>query len=121
RALGFPLERPKSVTTQAVKLWLEGKEEIDGKPVFKLKVTDAEKTDHFYYVDAANWHLVRSVDHANVQGQAVDIVVNYANYTKLPSGIVIAMKEDSGESGTMVYTKAEENTVKDESLFTKPQ
>jgi len=28
RALGFPLERPKSVTTQSVKLWLEGKEEI---------------------------------------------------------------------------------------------
>jgi citrate synthase len=28
RALGFPIERPKSVTTNAVKLWLEGKEEI---------------------------------------------------------------------------------------------
>lgn len=28
RALHFPLERPKSVTTRAVKLWLEGKEEI---------------------------------------------------------------------------------------------
>jgi citrate synthase len=28
RALGFPLERPKSVTTKLVKDWLEGKEEI---------------------------------------------------------------------------------------------
>src|SRR5215216_1245041 len=28
RALGFPIERPKSVTTQTVKLWLEEKEEI---------------------------------------------------------------------------------------------
>ncbi len=28
RALALPLERPKSVTTEAVKLWLEGKEEI---------------------------------------------------------------------------------------------
>jgi citrate synthase len=28
RVLGFPLERPKSVTTEAVKLWLEGKESI---------------------------------------------------------------------------------------------
>ena len=28
RALSLPLERPKSVTTAAVKLWLEGKEEI---------------------------------------------------------------------------------------------
>ena len=28
RVLSFPLERPKSVTTESVKLWLEGKEEI---------------------------------------------------------------------------------------------
>jgi citrate synthase len=31
RALGFPLERPKSVTTESVKLWLEGKDEIWGE------------------------------------------------------------------------------------------
>ena len=30
RALGFPIERPKSVTTELVKLWLEGKDEIWG-------------------------------------------------------------------------------------------
>jgi len=30
RALGFPLERPKSVTTKSVMLWLEGKDEIWG-------------------------------------------------------------------------------------------
>jgi citrate synthase len=30
RALGFPLERPKSVSNRMVKLWLEGKEEIWG-------------------------------------------------------------------------------------------
>jgi citrate synthase len=30
RALGFALERPKSITTESVKLWLEGKAEIWG-------------------------------------------------------------------------------------------
>ena len=30
RALGLPLERPKSVTTDLVKLWLDGKDEIWG-------------------------------------------------------------------------------------------
>ncbi|HRB23514.1 MAG TPA: citrate (Si)-synthase, eukaryotic [Ferruginibacter sp.] len=30
RALGFPLERPKSVSTRLVKAWLDGKEEIWG-------------------------------------------------------------------------------------------
>ncbi len=31
RALGLPIERPKSVTTELVKQWLEGKEEIWGE------------------------------------------------------------------------------------------
>jgi citrate synthase len=31
RVLALPLERPKSVTTQSVKLWLEGKDEIWGE------------------------------------------------------------------------------------------
>ena len=31
RALSFPLERPKSVTTEQVKLWMEGKDEIWGE------------------------------------------------------------------------------------------
>jgi citrate synthase len=31
RALGLPIERPKSVTTQQVKLWLEGKDAIWGE------------------------------------------------------------------------------------------
>jgi citrate synthase len=31
RALGLPIERPKSVTTDLVKKWLEGKDEIWGE------------------------------------------------------------------------------------------
>jgi citrate synthase len=31
RALALPLERPKSVTTELVKLWLEGKDNIWGE------------------------------------------------------------------------------------------
>jgi citrate synthase len=31
RALGFPIERPKSVTTDQVKRWLEGKDQIWGE------------------------------------------------------------------------------------------
>jgi citrate synthase len=30
RALGFPLERPKSITTDLVKKWLKGEDEIWG-------------------------------------------------------------------------------------------
>jgi citrate synthase len=30
RALGLPLERPKSITTELVKSWLDGKDEVWG-------------------------------------------------------------------------------------------
>lgn len=96
---------------------VQGKEDIDGKPAFKLKVTDAAKEEHIYYVDAATWYLVRAVEKTDVMGQKMDATINYSNHTKLPSGIVIAMKEDSGDMGSLTIAKAEENTVKDESLF----
>lgn len=96
---------------------LQGKEDIDGKPAYKLKVTDAAKEIHTYYVDAATWYLVRAVEKTNAMGQEMEATVNYSNHTKLPSGIVIAMKEDSGDMGILSLTKVEENTVKDEQLF----
>lgn len=96
---------------------LLGKEDIDGKPAYKLKVTDAAKEEHTYFVDAATWYMVRAVEKTDMMGQQVDATVNYSNHTKLPSGIVIAMKEDSGEMGSLTLTKVEENTIKDDSTF----
>jgi outer membrane lipoprotein-sorting protein len=96
---------------------LLGKEDIDGKPAFKLKVTDAAKEEHTYFVDAATWYLVKAIEKTDVMGQKVDATVIYSNHTKLPSGIVIAMNEDSGDMGSLSLSKVEENTVKDESFF----
>jgi hypothetical protein len=96
---------------------LLGKEDIDGKPVYKLKVIDDKNEEHTYFVDAGSWYLVRAVEKTDVMGQKVDATVNYSNHAKLPSGIVVAMKEDSGDMGSLTLTKVEENTVKDESFF----
>ncbi len=99
------------------KIELLGKEDVDGKPAYKLKVVDNANEEHTYFVDASTWYLVRAVEKTDVMGQKVDATVNYSNHTKLPSGIVIAMKEDSGDMGALTLTKVEENTVKDESFF----
>lgn len=100
---------------------LVGKEDIDGKPCHKLKVTDADKKEVTYFVDAATYYVTREVSTANVQGQDMEVVKTYSDYKKLPEGIVLAMKEDGGESGSMTYTKIEANTVKDESVFKPAQ
>lgn len=96
---------------------LLGKEDLDGKPVFKLKAVDADKDEHTYYVDAATFYLVKVTEKGNVMGQEMEVSTKYSNHTKLPSGIVMAMKEDSGDAGILTLTKIEENTIKDESIF----
>ncbi|WP_118975592.1 LolA-like protein [Taibaiella koreensis] len=100
---------------------LAGKEDIDGKPAFKLKVTDAEKGEHIYFIDAATWYLVRSVEKADAMGQTMEVVSNFSNHTKLPEGIVVPMKEEAGMSGSLTLSKVEVNTIKDESYFKVPQ
>jgi len=99
---------------------LQGKETIDGQECYKLKVTDANKKERTYFIDAKTFYTVRTEETANVQGQEMEVTVNYSDYKKLPEGIVVAMKEDSGDSGTMTYKTIEANTVKDESIFRKP-
>ena len=96
---------------------LVGKEEINGQQCYKLKVTDADKDEHIFFVDAKTYYTVRNVEKANVQGQEMEVTINYSDYQKLPDGIVVAMKEDSGDAGTMTYKTYETNTVKDESIF----
>ncbi len=96
---------------------LVGKEDIDGKPAFKLKATGADKEEHTYYVDAATFYLVRVVEKADIMGQKMEVTTKYSNHSKLPSGVVMAMKEDSGDAGTFTLSKIEENTIKDESIF----
>jgi hypothetical protein len=102
------------------KIEMLGKETIDGQECYKLKATDAGKKERTYYIDAKTYYTVRTVETANVQGQDMEVTVDYSDYKKLPEGIVVAMKEDSGDSGTMTYKTIEANTIKDESIFKLP-
>lgn len=96
---------------------LEGKEDMDGTQVFKLKVTDADNEAHTFYVDAATYYVVKVVEKSEAMGQPVEVTTVYSQHKALPSGIVIAMKEDSGDAGAFIINNIEENTIKDESIF----
>ena len=53
---------------------LIGREELDGKPVFKLKLTrkgDTEGEHDDYYIDAKSWQLVRVMSRRTVMGTPV--------------------------------------------------
>lgn len=59
---------------------LETMTTIDGKDVFKLKITNGEKSSFRYY-DAETALLVRSESTVEAQGQSFTSVVNYSNYS----------------------------------------
>lgn len=96
---------------------LDGKEEINGKQCFKLKVTDAAQKESIYFIDPETFYIVRMSKKATVQGQEMEVVYNYSDYKKLPEGIVVAMKEENGDDGSMTFSNIEANTVKDDSIF----
>lgn len=84
---------------------LLGKEDVDGASCFKLKITNDKQQEQTCYVDGKTWHLVKKTQVSNVQGQDMEVTTQYSNYTKLPSGIVVAFKEDGGDAGVMTYEK----------------
>jgi hypothetical protein len=97
------------------KLELVGKEQIDGKDVYKVKFTDKDGSVTTLYVDPSTFYIVRKV--ATMMGQ--EVVSNISDYKKLPEGIVVPMTWKT-EQGDLAISKVEVNTIKDDKLF-KPE
>jgi len=65
----------------------EGKEDISGKPAYKIKLTK-DSTSNVLYMDVATNYLVRSVVNVSAMGQQVEVVTNFSDYKKSPEGFV---------------------------------
>ncbi|MCB0445185.1 MAG: insulinase family protein [Gelidibacter sp.] len=59
---------------------LESATTIDGKDVYKLKVTEG-KQDTFRYYDATTGFLIRTEATQEAQGQSITTVIDYGNYS----------------------------------------
>jgi fructose-specific component phosphotransferase system IIB-like protein len=69
------------------KVNVEGKEDINGKPAYKIKLTK-DSADSFFFIDLATSYLVRSIIKADAMGQQVEIVTTFSDYKKTPEGYV---------------------------------
>jgi len=101
------------------KVELAGKEDINGKACFKLKITSKAGEEKSMYIDVTNYYLLREVKKVTVEGKDLDVTVDYSNYSKLPEGVVVAMSIESQE-GPVTFKSIEVNPKIDESAF-KPQ
>jgi len=105
---------------------LLGKETIDGKECYKIKLTTKEGRELNYYIDAATSYINRlsykgrgRPAAGGGQGEEIDIAVNYSNYDKTPDGYTFPFSQtiSGGFGGTMTFEKIEVNPKIDDKLY----
>ena len=56
---------------------------------FKIKLSDGS-SDTYYFIDANNYLLTKSIIKSEIMGQAVDVTTTYSDYKKTDFGILLA-------------------------------
>ncbi len=97
-----------------------GKDTVNGKPAYKLKVTTKEGKVGFVYLDAATYYIVRAKNSLNIGGKEQELVSDFSDYQKNPEGYVYPGKSSQGGMMTMMIKKMEVNQPMADSLFVKP-
>jgi hypothetical protein len=97
---------------------LMGKEDVDGKQCFKLKVTRKSGNELVYFIDPSNYYIVRLSNKVKANGQEMDQKINFSNYQKLPEGIVVPLTmENSSIPAPINVKKVEVNVPIEDSVF----
>jgi hypothetical protein len=100
-----------------------GKVETDGVTTYKIKLTDNDKKESFYFIDLANYYLVRVEAAFNFKGQESKVFSTFSNYKKTSIGLVIPYTtvRNQGFEMTITVNKVEFNTPVDPKIFEMPK
>lgn len=107
------------------KVELAGKEAVEGKDAFKLKVTMSDGSASEIYIDPVTGYTVKSVIKRKMNGQEAVITTLMSDYRKTEEGYVFPYKLNQqipNGPGLMDITvsKIETNKPVDESIFEMP-
>jgi outer membrane lipoprotein-sorting protein len=101
---------------------LIGKVNMEGTPVFNIRLTDKEGTVKNYFIDAETW-LVRKIRaKINAQGQEVEVEQSLADYKNIDGVMMPSKIESKTPMGTVeiVFDEIKFNEKFDDSVFSKP-
>ncbi len=101
---------------------MAGKVNVDGKEMFRIKLTDKEGNAKDYFIDANTYLISKVKAKVSAQGQTVDIEQIMSDY-KTIDGITMAMKvESKSPMGTAIITMDEVkfNEKFDDAIFKQP-
>ena len=96
-----------------------GKDDVDGTECFKMKMTDKDGKEVSFYLDPANYYVIKKVEKIKANGKEMESVTIYGNYKKTEAGILYPMTI-TADGGEMEITKIEINPTIDEAIFKLP-
>ncbi len=101
-----------------------GKDEMEGSPVFKLKVTKKSGDVSVYFIDAENYLQIKVVSKTKIQGTETEAEMVFGNY-KPVAGVQIPHSIETRVGGKtvsqVVIEKAEPNIAIENSIFVMPK
>lgn len=97
------------------KVEFQGKEKMDGKEVYKLKLTPKTGLEKTMYLDAATYYLYK----VTVTEKDQTSEVTYSDYKKTPEGFLVANRLIRPE-GEVIFTKVATNGKLPDNVF-KPE
>ena len=103
---------------------LAGKEDLEGKPVYRIKLTNKDGQVRFYLFDTSSFLLMKWEETRILEGKEVPWESFFSDYREV-NGLKHAFKIDSDSPGTdfkqsLVAEKIEINPQIDEDHFSKP-
>jgi hypothetical protein len=104
---------------------LVGKDTLNGKGTFKLKLKGKEGTESLYWIDPTTFYVIKSTVKANVNGMDVETSVAFSNYKKTEYGFVVPSNTEislpQGLTLNVTSKKIEINKEIDMKLFDMPK
>jgi hypothetical protein len=101
------------------KLTLEGSEDVNGKPAFKLKAT-AGTSPVYMYIDKSNYFLVKSSSTVEQMGTSMNVDSFMTDYVET-DGVILPKKTtamaNGVEAGVISFDKIEVNIPMEDSVF----
>jgi outer membrane lipoprotein-sorting protein len=101
---------------------LIGKVNVDGSPMFNIKLTDKDGTSKNYFIDAESYLIRKVKAKVDVQGQEVEMEQNMNDYKNI-DGIMMATTIDSKSpmgTASVVFNDIKFGENIDDSIFSKP-
>jgi len=108
---------------KGAKAELAGKEKVEGVETIKLKLTNKDGKESFYYIDPATNYIVKHEAQVNTPQGDVTMVSTFSNYKKTDIGYVIPYTtvRNQGFEMTMTVNKVEFNKDVDPKIFEMPK